>query len=368
MSYQPGKMGVAAGTAIVFTTTFTSFFLSVWSVFTDQAATAAWLVPSINAVCFLSLFWIVLYVMQRVPGDLYEVAERLLGKTGARLITLYFITTFFIDAVLTLRQFAENTLLTAIPSLDISLVAGWYVLIASFYVYLGIEPIARAAYIVLPVGLTALTLLLLGLYTKFHLYNLRPWLGDGLGVLLKSGVPSSGFYLHTFILAILAPAFQNLRTIRTAALLGIGLTTIFRTLTLIMYMGIFSVEVGREKVLPFYEMARLIYLSRYLQRVEAFYIILWVILGLATIAIDLYMANYLLTRLFNLQSMRPLILPLAIIAAQLALIPADIATAIELNVKADTIYFAAGVLVVPVVLLMANLIKGKRKAKSCATN
>lgn len=82
-------MGFAEGTALIFITTFNSFFLSMWSVFLDEGTTGAWLVPVIGAGCFLILFMILLYVIQRVPGDLHQIAEVLLGKTGARLMTTY---------------------------------------------------------------------------------------------------------------------------------------------------------------------------------------------------------------------------------------------------------------------------------------
>lgn len=368
MSYEPGKMGVAEGTAIVFTTTFTSVFLSIWSVFTEQSTTTAWQVPFITAVCFIPLFMILLFVMERVPGDLYEVCERLLGRAGVIVVTVYLIASFFMDAILLLRQFAENTLLTAIPDLDISFILGWYVVMVAIVIYIGIEPIARAAFIVMPLGLAGLSLLLILIYKKFNLYNLSPWLGQGLGVTLTTGISGTAFFFYAFILPILATSFQDRRTIRTAVLLGTGLVTFFRTMTFIMFTGIFGVPVGKEKVLPFFELTRMIYLNRFVQRLETVYIILWVIFSLATIAIDLYITIYLLTRLFRLASMRPLIFPVCIIAAQLAMVPPDIATTIELYTKTHVLYATPGVFALPIILLLATLIKGRGKAKSCDIN
>jgi len=358
MSYEPGKMGVAEGMALVFTTTFTPIFLSSPAVYVDQAATAVWLLPLITGFCGIAMIMVLLFLMQYVPGDLYAVSERLLGKTGARIITLYLIAAFFINTVLMLRQFAENTLLTAIPALDITVAIGWYALMAAIVIFVGIEPIARATYIVLPFGLTGFVFLLLFLYDKFDLHNLSPWLGTGLLPVFKTGIVASGLGIGAFILPVLAPAFQNLRTIRTATLLGFGLSAVFRAIILFVYTGIFSVAVGREKVLPFFEMARLINVNRFIQRVEAFFIVLWVIFGIATIAISFYVALYLLTRLFNLASMRPLVWTLAIVAAQLALLPSDVATVIELSVFANS-GLTAGLFAIPMILLVVALVKGR---------
>jgi hypothetical protein len=123
MSYNPAKMGVAAGTALVFITTFSSVFLSIWSLFFDYTATSTWLVPAISAFLFIIMFLILLEVMERVPGDLYTVMETLLGKVGAKLIAFYLFVVFYYEAALLIRQYGENTLLCprlkTAPSLSI---------------------------------------------------------------------------------------------------------------------------------------------------------------------------------------------------------------------------------------------------------
>jgi spore germination protein (amino acid permease) len=359
MSFESGKMGIAEGTVLVFLPTFTSVFLSVWSVLFDFTSTAAWLGPLISFLYTVIMFMILLFVMKRIPGDLLDVAETLLGTTGARLMALYLIAVFYLDAVVLLRQFAENTLLTALPDMEVSLILSWFALIAAFAVYIGIEPLARAAYVVLPFGFIGGVPILLLLYDRFNIYHLAPWFDNGLPALLKAGALWSGFYLPAFLLPVMASLFQNRATIRTAALLGLGLSAFFRSLTFLMYTGVFGVAVGRENVLPFFAMTRLIYVNRFIQRVESFFIILWVIFGIATIAINLFVAVYLLTRLFHLPSMRPLILPLAIIAGQLAMLPPDIVAVIEWHVKEVWMVSAVGVFAIPVILLLAALIHGK---------
>jgi len=364
MSYEPGKMGVAEGTAIVFVPSFASLFLGSWTLAIDRTATAAWMVPALSTAISLAAYLAVIWVMQRVPGDLLVVAERLLGRTAARLLAIYFIAAFFLDVVLTLRHFAENTLLTALPGQDFSLVAGFYAAVASLAVLAGIEPISRAAYLVIPFGLAGLGMLLLLILPECNFNNLAPWLGRGASAICLTGALNAGFYLSAFMLPLLAAPFQNVRTLRTAALLGAGLAGLFRTLTFFAYMAVFSATVGREKTLPLFDLARAIHIGRYLQRMETFFILVWAMFGLATIAINLYLAAYLFTRLFNLASLKPIVFPLALVALQLSFLPPDIATAAELHYKFVTLFMTAGVFAVPAILLAAALINGERGNKS----
>jgi hypothetical protein len=131
---------------------------------------------------------------------------------------------------------------------------------------------------------------------------------------------------------------------------------------------VFGVSVGREKVLPFFEMARLVYLSRYLQRIEALFIMLWVVAGVLGIAVDVYMGLYLLTRLLHLPSMRPILPIVMIILVELGMMPPDIVTAIELENLVISTYFKIGLYVIPAILLITAWFKNrkKRKVRVCA--
>lgn len=365
MSYEPGKMGIAEGMALVFFTCFSSVFLTIWSMHIEGVGTAAWSVPIIGALCFVVMFGIVLFVMDRVPGDLYSIAEKLLGKTGAVLITLYFAMVFLSRATFLLRQFCENTLLTALPDAEMSEVIGWYSLMISVAIWIGIEALARTCFVSFPFGVVGLFIIMPMVYHKFDFYNLMPWLGNGLPGVLKTGFISTSDYIYVFLLPILASAFSERKIIRTAGLIGIGLAALLRAVIFFVYIGVFSVTVGKEKILPFFEISRLIYISRFLQRIESFFIIVWAIYGMATVAINLYVALYLLVRLFHLPTMRPLIVPMTVIMIQLALLPSDIATTIDLNTEVAERAVNFGVFAIPVILLVAALVKGKRGGKRC---
>jgi spore germination protein KB len=363
MSRDPGRMGVAEGFALAFIPIVTPMFLPVWSVTVDIAATAAWLVPSLESVFAALSFLTLLFVFSRVPGDLADVAGQLLGRAGAAFLLAYLAAGVYIRAILFLRQFGEYTLLTAMPDIDMALIVGWYALLAALAAHLGLEPLVRAAWLCIPFALAVIIFLLLMLHNKFHLYNLAPWPGAGLPSVLDASLASIGALIGLFALPILARSFQDLRTMRTAALLALGLAFFFRTLILFVFLGCFSVAVGREKVLPFFELTRLVYISPFLQRMEPFFILLWVIFAIATLAIYLYLVAYLLARLFALPSVPPLLPPLAFVAVQIAFLPDDAVTAIRLIGLFNKYVVTPTIFAVPSVLLLALLFKGKGRAR-----
>jgi hypothetical protein len=118
--------------------------------------------------------------------------------------------------------------------------------------------------------------------------------------------------------------------------------------------------VGVEKTLPFFEMSRLVYLSRYVQRIEALFIVIWVITGLLAIAINIFAALYLVARPLGLPSLRPLVPVMAMIVVNLAVIPHDIGAVVAAD-NSLVVVLSVGVYGGPLLLTAMAYLKGRRK-------
>lgn len=359
VSYQSGKMGIAEGMAIVFTVTFVPVFQSIWSVTIDRAKGAAWMIPCVNGAVTLCVFLLLLYVMGRVPGDLIDVSRKLLGKPIAMMIGLVYFVHFYVESALLLREFSESTLLTALPYLEFSAAILFYSSVAAVILYIGIEPLARGTYIVMPFIVFAVAFVLVFSFPKFIFLQLAPWQGPGIGKVLISGIQVSGFNFGLLLLPILGRSLHNVTTIRYAALYGFGLSVVMRLVMVLGFTLVFGAGVGREKMLPFFEMTRAVYVSRYLQRIEALFILLWVIAGIVAVAATFYVSIYIIARLFDLPTLKPLIIPAVLTAAQLAMLPPDITSVLLLHAHLITTWYNIGSLIIPLLIFIAFLMRRK---------
>lgn len=347
MSYQTGKMGIAEGIGLIFVITFVKVFLTLPAQSTELGAGLAWLSPFASGIPMLLSAIVLHYVYKWVSGDMYSMAVKLVGKWGARLIMLVYSSIFFSQAAFLMRQFAENTLLTSLPNAEFSFVIVVYALAAGLLVYAGIEAIARSSYLLLPFIIGSMIAILLLLSPLYNIYYLTPWQGNGLGRILQYGLLTAGVNLGALVPVILATAFQNFRTLNLCAIFGLGSSLILKGLFCVVYLMVFGVAFGQEKTLPFFEAARLVYLSRYIQRIEAIFILLWVIVGIISIAISVYIGLYLIVRLLDLPTMSPLVPVVLLILIELAMIPGDIVTTNEWEVRLLTTYYNAGAYFIP---------------------
>jgi len=359
--YNSGRMGMSEGIALAFIVTFPPVFLSHPSTLVTSAGSGAWLTGIPAGFISGALMFMMTYVLARYPGDLISITEQLLGQMLAYVVGLFYFIVLFSFAILWAREFAENTLLTALPYADFPFVVACYTLSAGFILFAGIENICRATYILLPFIIGGIAMVLTGIVPLDRPYNLLPWQGNGLFSLIKPTLSLIGLSGGLSILTLLAPAFQSVKTMKGAVIFGYGGSAVIRILSIATFTMVFGANVAKEKTLPFYEMARLIYINRYLQRFEAIFILLWVMVGILAIAISLYGALFITAKLFKLPTIKPLLPAMTLIIAQVAMIPPD---SNSISVIESILYpyvFAPGIIIIPSALLIAVIVKGGKK-------
>ncbi len=362
-SYHTGRLGIAEGIALIFSLIIPRLFLSGLSNTLEEGGQLLWLSILIYTAIPLIVLYMMLYVRNSLDGNMADLCQELVGKFGSWVIMLSYISLFLGNSALILRQYAEYTLTTALPQAEFQLVIIWYVITVGVMCHLGIEALCRTAYIVLPIVVGGLILVFVLIYPFYIFYNLTPWQGNGIMPAIGVGINNVGLSLGIVSLVFLSSAFQNSKTIKSIALYVSGGVVMLRILFTLVYIMVFGVSVGAEKAMPFFELTRLVYLNEYIQRIEAMFIVVWVISGLLSIASFLFMALYLVTILFKLPTMRPIVPLGMIIIANVAMLPPDIGYAVQMDnlmvqISMVGIYFFPGILFI-------MTLRKKRRKKIC---
>ena len=362
-TYQVGKLGNAEGIALVFGLVVSRLFLSGMSGGIKENGQLYWLAMIIFTMIPLLVLFMMIYVNNSVSGDIVAVCQHLVGKVGAWLIIVAYIGMFFGNSALILRQYAEYTLTTALPRAEFQFVTVWYAVTIGVICYLGIEALCRAGYLLLPFMLGGLMLILVMVSPFYIVYNLTPWQGNGIMTAVQSGIHGVGYNLGVLSLVFLSSAFQNTKTIKSAAIYALGGSLVLRIVYMLVYTMVFGVAIGGEKAMPFFELARLVYVNQYIQRVEALFIVVWVIFGLLAIAGSLYIGLYLIVVLLKLPALQPIVPLGTMIVANLAMLPPDIGY----TIKVDQLLVQVsqmGIYLFPGILFVMALVK-KRRKKPC---
>lgn len=354
------KLGVAEGIALVFSIVMPRVFLSTLSNLIEQDGQILWLAMIIYTIIPLVVLYMMVYVYNRISGNIFMICQQLIGNIGTWVVVLTYSVMFLSNASLILRLYSEYTLLTALPRVEFQLVIVWYAVTAGILCYLGIEALTRTSYIVMPFSIAGIGIILLLLIPFYIVYNLTPWQGNGIMQAVHTGIKGAGYNVGILSLIFLAPAFQNARTIKKAAIYALTYSGILRISFIIVYIMVFGNNSGAEKTMPLFELARLVYLNQYLQRIEALFIIVWVMFGLLAVAGSLYIGLYLIAILLKLPTLKPIVPLGTILIANIAMMPPDIGYALQVDQQLITL-FDVGIYIFPTLLFVMAWWKKRRK-------
>lgn len=275
-----------------------------------------WWETFLGALATAFVHWAVDRIAQRFPTmTLFEAAESVLGKVLGRLITALYVLFFVLMLGLNLRLVGEFFRYAFLPRTPLTVICGVLVLLAVWSAQAGIEVIARASQIVLPLLFGSL-LLIAGLLAKdVDLRELLPF-----NVLVTGPLPHMQDMVYVAArtveiawVALLVP-FVNHPTKLFPALfkaqLWIGFTWVMMS---IVMFGVLGTEI-EDHFFPFFAAARLIHVADFLERIDGLFLAVWLFGMFLRVSVLLWAASQGTAHLVGAKQYRPLIWSLAAIA------------------------------------------------------
>lgn len=320
-----GKVTSQEALTMTVVITLTELFLTFMAELVAVGQNGAWLILLL-AAGFAGAFYLpAAALMERHAGKtLVEVGEELAGPYLNGLFSFVYLVFFLGSAALVLRQYAERVLTISIPELPVSVAMAVMMLGSLVGCRLGLEAMARSSlFIIYFISFTILLVSLLT-YPYWRFDYLFPLAGPGLGKVVKEGIFRSSLMGGVpLFLTLIFPSLKK-PTIRLAGLGAIAIGGLTLSLTMLAMLMTFGDSVLQEMVLPSYEMSRLIYFGRFLQRLESVFVPIWALLGMMYVAFGTYVGSIVITRFLRLPYHQPFLLPVAILTYSLAFVPANV--------------------------------------------
>lgn len=254
-----------------------------------------------------------------------------MGKRAAMALFMVWAVLFELQSMLTLREFADHVLTTALSEGAFAVVIILLGVCISGILFQGLEVLLRTAYIFTVISAVALVLVMLGLSNIYEPANLFPWLGYGLDKTVGWSAADLGTWSMAVAVLLIAPNLQNRSTVKRAIYYGMGCTLALKLIVIVSALLVFGPIIAPERALLFYEIVRTIHISQYIQRVDSIFVVVWLTAGIVSTVLVQYFAIALWGESFNLRDIKPLILPVTLLTTAAAALPDSIVMVIKLN-------------------------------------
>lgn len=309
-----GHVGEPEMVTIVAIAIASTIFVGYPQTLIGHGAGAAWLIPVISLGPAALGWWAITGLLRLYPGrGLTEVYEQALGPWLGTVVNVLWIGMWWLILSTMLREFSDTVTSAVLPTTPVSVVAVMFTAVAAYAAYHGLEPLSRAAFVLLPWLLIPTILILLATYGWWNFSHLAPYLGTGLYPLTFWGLLKSGNYGELALLGTVAPMLRRhgvVRRVGFRALLAAAAVTVFMV---IVYVLAWSVPSAIRTPFPFVKLARLAFLGRFVQRIEALFVLVWVIAGVLVGAFAVYAISVTLAQMLRMPTYRPFLLPQGVI-------------------------------------------------------
>lgn len=322
-----------------------------------------WLAFIIAAVIGTILITIYLYIYKLNPSkNLIQILKEHFGSIIGSIIGLFYVWYFLHLAALITRTSSEYMVVTNYPETPATFISILYVLVLAYGIRKGIEVIARAAGIFVPILISLVVLTMFLLISEYDVKNVLPFLEGGIMPVLKASFSTVTFpFGEAVVFLMIFPSINKDKEVFKATYSGIFLVSL--VLLAIILRDIFALgsDILNIHVFPPHTSASLIP-SVVLDPIVSVNLLFGG--GGATI-LCMYAAITGIAQIFNLKEYKVLVLPISLFVISLSAwlydsYPQLVATAAKLH----PYYAMPFQIIIPIILLIISMIKNKKTQKS----
>lgn len=277
----------------------------------QKCENSAWLAVLLATVAACGIY----YITQKLYTSCGKVsilsqAEYLGGKAFKIFIGLILYIVIATDIVPMIRACPEavkTALLQNSNMIDIVVILAIGILLGT---YNGIEALGRAASIFLPFAAAFMFAFFLMVIPHFDVNNLFPL---SLKKTAINGSSALSIFSDIIVINLLMPYCGDSKTIKKGGFSAIIISGIAGFLITISYCLVFSYPVSSYFISPMYQLARIINIGMFFQRLEAAFEFIWTISNLFYTSVYLFVLCDIFKHCFNLKSYRPIVFPVMVL-------------------------------------------------------
>ena len=353
------KIGESEGIAVITVAIATKIYLSLPMALAHFGGSAAWMISFFSGLLTIIFMWLISKLLTRFPDKTFpEIAEECAGTYLGIIASLTILICWIIVTASPLRSFSEMTIIAALPETPISIIVLIFIISTGYVVFMGIQAISRASYLSLPYLIGAIVIIVVLTFSQWDMDWVFPIFGRGLDQVFIYGLLRTSDYLEVSFLYMFPLLFYS-KQVKTIGLKGISLAMAVFLIVIIPYIISTPAASIEEPYLPMYTMARSVYLGLFLQRIEAIFVLFWVVSGCLWMALGIYGSCQLLADILRLSDHRPLILPVLLIIFSVAFIPGNLPDTVIIEHLYLRNYGFIPFFGIPIGLLCLAVIRGK---------
>lgn len=295
-------------------------------------------------------------------SDIIDISEYLGGKVFKIIISLIFIYLYLLSLFTTVLDFSNLLKIIYFHRSPIIFIILFFVLALLISNLFGLRSIAKTISLIVPFTIASILFTFFAVYDSFSIDQYTPILGDGYKSVFINGLTNLFSFSIILFFFFFKPLLKNCYDFEKVTVSSFILSWILLFLTIISLLTVFPVTNNSSNINFLYSIARKINLGDFLQRLDALFILLWILCLFSYLSIITFVINTTLKKVTSASNRSMFSYLVAITVIGLCLLPINIA---EIKFLQNKLYKYSVLVIFSIsfiILLCANL-KFKYKQK-----
>lgn len=273
----------------------------------------------------LGVVYLICHLLKKFPGlDILDIAKYLGGKWLKILIGVLLIAYLVFTISTLLRSFSEGLKIIFFPRTPVPIIMLLFLIAIIIGNKLGFQSIVRSNLFFMPVILISILFIFLANIENFSMYRISPILGDGVIPTFFSGLSNLFAFGGITYLYLIPPHLKDQKGYQKVAYASIGISAFYLFISVATLLFLFPLVTTSEEVFPLYLASRYIEFGRFFQRLDALFLLIWIVSVISYLNIAFFFTTSIFQKLTNMQYTKWFIALFGAITFGISLLPENL--------------------------------------------
>ena len=366
------KIGYVEAIALITIVMINKIILNTPKDIIAKTGPSSWL--NVIYISLISIFVVCLiaFLLKNFPGrDILDISEFLGGKTLKSLIGIAYIMLLILLTTSIIKNLSETLRIIYFKTTPILFICLFFVGSSIICNRFSLKVIAKANLIIAPSIFFSVIIILLSSIKNFMPQRIFPILGYGVNETFFSGLSNIFSFSGMLYLLFLPPLLDKPNKLKRMSIVAIIISSVYLFLSVTCLLLSLSFTMHSDESFSLYVLTRNLEYGRFIQRVDAIFILIWIIAIISYINIPISLCIYIFKKLTNISDTNSINYVVNLLILAISIIPIEYAIFTNIFEKIVqfsflTLFFAISLPILILANLKQRLINKTRK-EQCKT-
>ena len=252
----------------------------------------------------IGLFIVILInkLFQKFPSsDILDISEYLGGNIFKILIAMIAIIFLFLSLYITLAEFSNLLEVIYFKRSPKIFILMFFILASLIANLIGFRSIIKTICTIVPFTIISILITFFGATDDFNIYNFTPILGDGTKQIFLVGLQNLFSFSMINFYIFFKPLLKNSYEFSKVTISSYLIAWFLLFITIISLMSAFPMTQDTNAINYLYLLSKKITLGNFIQRIDALFILLWILSIFCYLSIVIFMMNVISKKITNFE-------------------------------------------------------------------